>query len=118
MNRVHLVTVVGGHVDVLPHMLEHYRSQGVESFFVNLHLAGEDDPVRGVVEQITQRFGCGIASVTVGDASSIASRAMAVSPRWNREHPSGNNIRWADSFRRGFYRPIRARWWPCEGRWR
>ncbi len=85
MSRVHLVTVVGGHVDVLAHMLEHYRSLGVESFFVNLHLAGEDDPVRGVVEQITQRFGCGIATVTVGDWQLVLQELYA---RQRRQYPS------------------------------
>jgi hypothetical protein len=65
--RIHLVTMVGGNVDVLAHMLEHYRSIGIESFFVNLHLSHDEDPVREQVEAITRRFGCGIASVRVGN---------------------------------------------------
>jgi hypothetical protein len=64
---IHLVTAVGGNVDVLPHMLDHYRGLGIESFFVNLNLRDQQDPVREQVEAITRRFGCGIAYVMVGD---------------------------------------------------
>jgi hypothetical protein len=65
--NVHLVTVAGSHVDILPHMLEHYRGLGIESFFVNVHLSSEADPVYEQIREITRRFGCGIASVQVGD---------------------------------------------------
>lgn len=64
---IHLVTLAGAHVDVLEHMLQHYRALGIESFFVNLNLADESDPVREQVEDITRRFGCGIAQVLYGD---------------------------------------------------
>ena len=64
---IHLVTLAGSHVDVLAHMLEHYRSLGVESFFVMLNLADEHDPVREQVAEITRQFGCGIAGVMIGD---------------------------------------------------
>jgi hypothetical protein len=65
--NIHLVTVAGAYVKALPFMLEHYRSLGVESFFVNTHLSHDADPVREEVEAITRKFGCGVASVTVGD---------------------------------------------------
>lgn len=68
---IHLVTVVGGYVKVLPYLLEHYRALGVESFFVNAHLSYEGDPVLEEIRDITTRFGCGIASVTVGDWQSV-----------------------------------------------
>jgi hypothetical protein len=64
---IHLVTVVGGHFNVLPHLLEHYRALGVESFFVNAHLTRQNDPTLDQIREITTRFGCGVASVTVGD---------------------------------------------------
>jgi Glycosyl transferase family 2 len=64
---VHLVTVVGGYAGVLPHMLAHYRALGVRSFIVHVHAASDTDPVLHQVEQITREFGCGIASVTVGE---------------------------------------------------
>lgn len=63
----HLVTVVGGYVDVLPHMLAHYRSLGVASFIVHVHARAEDDPILEEAERITRDFGCGIASVTIGE---------------------------------------------------
>ena len=68
---VHLITVAGGYVDVLPHMLRHYRSLGIDSIFVNLHLTNEDDPARDQVRRITREDGCGIASVTVGDWQTV-----------------------------------------------
>lgn len=65
--NVHLVTVVGGYVGVLPHMLAHYQALGIQSFFVHVHLNKESDPVLGEVKEVTRRFGCDIASVTVGE---------------------------------------------------
>ncbi len=67
MTPVHLISVVGGHVDVLPAMLAHYRALGIESIFLNLHLSSEDDPVRDEVETIARKDGCGLASITVGE---------------------------------------------------
>ena len=64
--RIHLVTVVGGYLQALPAMLRHYRNLGVESFFVNVHLRNESDPVLEQVRAMTAEFGCGIASSTVG----------------------------------------------------
>jgi hypothetical protein len=77
--------MAGGNVDVLPHMLEHYRSIGIESFFVNLHLSHEQDPVRELVEAITRDFGCGIASVTVGNWQ-LAQQELYLRPR--EQYPS------------------------------
>jgi hypothetical protein len=64
---IHLVTLIGGHVDVLPFMLEHYRQLGVDAFSVNVHTKDGDDPVRGEVEAIADRFGCGVENVVTGD---------------------------------------------------
>jgi hypothetical protein len=82
---IHLVTVVGGKIDALAHMLEHYRSMGIESFFVNLQLAHEQDLAREQVEEITRRFGCGIASVTVGDWQ-LVQQELYLRPR--KQYPS------------------------------
>ncbi len=68
---IHLVTAVGGYVEILPFLLQHYRKLGVESFFVNAHLSSEDDPVLEEIRAVTTRFGCGIASITVGDWQSV-----------------------------------------------
>ncbi len=73
--KIHLITTVGGHVDVLPHMLEHYRSLGIESFFVNLHLKQEGERIREQVEAITREFGCGISSVAVGNWQMVLAEA-------------------------------------------
>lgn len=60
---IHLVTLVGGHVDVMPFMLEHYRSKGVDAFSVNVHLRHPDDPVGLEVRAITDAFGCAMETV-------------------------------------------------------
>ncbi len=65
------MSVVGGNVDALPHMLAHYRKLKVDSIFLNLHLSRADDPVRDQVEATAARDGCGIASVTVGDWQNV-----------------------------------------------
>jgi hypothetical protein len=65
--QVHLTTVVGSFVKVLPHMLAHYRDLGISSFLINVHLSYRDDPIIKEVERVTTEFGCCIASVTVGD---------------------------------------------------
>lgn len=64
---LHLVTLVGGHVDVLPFFLEHYRQLGVTAFSINVHLTYPGDPVREEVLAVTDRFGIGIESMLVGD---------------------------------------------------
>ena len=48
-------------------MLAHYRELGVASFSVNAHLSHSADNVIEEVRAITEDFGCGIASVTVGN---------------------------------------------------
>jgi hypothetical protein len=63
--NVHLVTVAGGCVDVLPHMLQHYRSQGIESIIINAHSSLRNDPVLNRIEQIAFDTGAEVASVTV-----------------------------------------------------
>ena len=64
--KIHLTTVVGSYVDVLPHMLNHYRSLGIDSFLVNAHIEQSADPVLDQVIEITGKFGCDLASITVG----------------------------------------------------
>ena len=48
-------------------MLSHYRELGVTSFFVNAHLSHPEDSVYEELKEMTDKFGCSIASVTVGD---------------------------------------------------
>ena len=52
---------------MLPHMLAHYRSLGVESFLVHAHGRDPRDPVIEQVTQIARDFGCAIASITLGE---------------------------------------------------
>ena len=64
--RLHLITTVGGTaIQVLPHMLRHYRELGISSFFVIVHRRGGDDPVLSEVKAMTDAFGIDIADVVV-----------------------------------------------------
>jgi hypothetical protein len=64
--KVHLVTVIGADVTILPHMLRHYRGIGIDSFLINVHLKSEDDQIIHDVRKFTDEAGCGISSVSVG----------------------------------------------------
>jgi hypothetical protein len=65
--NVHLVTIVGGCIDVLPHMLGHYHDLGIESFFVHVQIPFSNDPLVEQAKEITRAFGFNIASVSVGE---------------------------------------------------
>jgi hypothetical protein len=54
--NVHLVTVIGSDVSLLPHMLRHYRRIGIDSIIINLNLKGEDDPVQSEVDKHLSEF--------------------------------------------------------------
>src|SRR5204862_535755 len=56
-----LTTAVGGHVKVLPHMLRHYRALGIDSLFVHVNRADENDPVLAEVRAL-----CEVTSVSTG----------------------------------------------------
>ena len=69
--RVHLSTAVGGSVSVLPHMLRHYRALGIESFFVHVNQADENDPILEEVRAV-----CEVTSVSTGPAAWRDNRAV------------------------------------------
>lgn len=64
---IHLVSLVGGHIDVLPFMLEHYREQGVEVFHPNVHMFHPADPILEDVRRVTDKFGCEIGDRLIGE---------------------------------------------------
>lgn len=67
--NIHLVTVIGDDVRLLPHMLRHYRRIGIDSFIVNVHLKHENDPIIDEARRVTDAFGCGISSISIGEWS-------------------------------------------------
>jgi hypothetical protein len=82
----HLITTVGGSdVAILEPMLRYYISLGIESFFVNLHLNSDEDPIREIVEQITRRCGVPITDTYIGPWHDIQQEAYA-KPR--RDYPN------------------------------
>ena len=66
-------------------MLNHYRELGVTSFLVNVHQAHPNDTILDEVIEITSRFGCDIASVTVGDWQS---EQVGIYWKSRQQHPN------------------------------
>jgi hypothetical protein len=64
--NIHLVTVVGSHIDLLPHMLHHYRELGVDSLIVNVHLEKYGDPLYEAVLEVTRAYDAEIGCVFAG----------------------------------------------------
>lgn len=61
-----LVTVVGRTVTVLPQMLRHYQSLGVDAISVNVNMRDRDDPVFEEAVAIAGDAGADVDSVTIG----------------------------------------------------
>lgn len=64
--NVHLVTVIGGHLNVFDQMLRHYRDSGIESLLVNIQVETYDDPLYECIRAVTLRYRAEIVSVFVG----------------------------------------------------
>ncbi|MBV8837544.1 MAG: hypothetical protein JO000_13465, partial [Alphaproteobacteria bacterium] len=83
---VQLITVIGGHVELLAPMLAHYRALGIGSFSVNVNVHDASDPCVAVVEDVVRAFGASVASVTSGEQwlhgsnRQIYARARALRP--------------------------------------
>src|ERR1044072_2353874 len=82
--KIHLASTIGHSVKVLPHMLNHYRSLGINSFILSVHLSHPADNFLHDIENVTRRFGIEISTVTVGDwqelEQSIYRQAMQKHP--------------------------------------
>jgi hypothetical protein len=62
-----LTSGVGGYVKVLPYMLGHYKSLGVDSMLINVHVADHDPPdLLSQVQEVTEKYGISPASVNYG----------------------------------------------------
>lgn len=61
--KVHLISVVGKYVRLLPFMIEHYLTLGIKDIHIHVHMTSADDPVLGEVDTIMRGFGLSIASV-------------------------------------------------------
>ncbi len=64
--KVHLVTVVGSHVELLPHTLSHYTELGVDSLMVCVHLDEYCDPLYSAVCNICQKYSANVVGVYAG----------------------------------------------------
>jgi hypothetical protein len=64
---IHLITIVGGTITLLPQMLDHYRSLGVDSFLVYVHLRSPQDNVLEEVRAILRERGISVAGHRAGD---------------------------------------------------
>ena len=64
--NIHMITVVGSYVKIMPHLLKHYSDLGVNSFHINVHLKASNDPVLAAVERITTNANCTINKIVIG----------------------------------------------------
>jgi hypothetical protein len=63
---IHLVTVVGNHTSVFDQMLSHYRSIGLSSLVVNIHLDSYQNPLYETILAIARRHRAEVNAVLVG----------------------------------------------------
>jgi hypothetical protein len=74
--RLHLATIVGGHVEQLPFMLAHYRQLGIESFVVHQHLVDADDPNADAIRRAADAYECRVANTTIGSWQTLSQADM------------------------------------------
>jgi hypothetical protein len=65
--RIHVVTVIGLHVNTLDSWLTHYRRLGIDSFSINVNAPTADDPVIGAARRIAATHGIDLAPPVIGD---------------------------------------------------
>lgn len=64
--NVTLVTVVGESIDILSHMLSHYRTLGVDSFIIHAHGQTCDDPKLISIRKTAADCGTEVTSMNIG----------------------------------------------------
>jgi hypothetical protein len=64
--RVHVVSMLGGDVAVVPHMIGHYRELGVESFVFIRHAESAGDAVYEAAERVVRDAGLSLHHTHVG----------------------------------------------------
>jgi hypothetical protein len=64
--KVHLITVIGSHLDLLPHMLSHYKAAGIDSLIVNLQIEHYSDPLYAEAVDVCREFHATLYSVYIG----------------------------------------------------
>jgi hypothetical protein len=63
---IHMTTVVGSHLTVFEHMLQHYKDMGIDSLLINVQLDQYESPLYCEIKAITRRFRAEIVNVFVG----------------------------------------------------
>jgi hypothetical protein len=66
MTNVHLISVIGGDPSVVPHMIQHYRDLGIESFILIRHAESRDSETYARAEAIVRDAGLSFAKTHVG----------------------------------------------------
>ena len=84
--KVHLVTVVGSHLEILPHMLTHYRNLGVDSITVSIHLNAYDDLLYTRARRVCEEYSADILSVYAGKWLECVNQFLYHEAR--HEHPT------------------------------
>lgn len=64
--QIHLLTVIGSDVKVLPHMLRHYGRMGIDSFLINVNLDHADDPIMDDVREALAEHDIEVSRIQIG----------------------------------------------------
>jgi hypothetical protein len=62
---ISVVTVVGSNAEVLPHMLNHYKTFGVHPIYIHIHAQTFSDPIVEQITTVAERYEATIASTNV-----------------------------------------------------
>jgi len=81
--KVHLVSVIGSDIKLLPHMLRHYRQMGIDSFLISLNLGYPGDPMIEEARRFMDEFGCEIYNVHVGEWTNEVNTRLYAESRKN-----------------------------------
>lgn len=82
--NITLITVVGGYAGILPHMLAHYKSLGVNEILIHAHGLTRDDEILSEIEHAASEAGATIASVHTGPWFAAMNQALYMLSRSTR----------------------------------
>jgi len=75
--KIHLITVVGGRVSTLGHMLNYYLSMDLDSILLYVHSTFLDDPLLIQISDIARSHGINVAGQIIGDWAEVQHRIFS-----------------------------------------
>ncbi|MEN9601615.1 MAG: hypothetical protein RIS56_1221 [Verrucomicrobiota bacterium] len=84
--KINLISVVGEDVQVLPHLLRHYRNEGVTDIMLHVHGTGDGDPILARVADLAKGAGAEVASKSIGKWWASINTIYYANHRLSRPH--------------------------------